>query len=81
MGAGAVGVEYQTVQRCKSILEKPFSVKITPQTNNPLEVAKQVEAAGAYAVNMSARFSGFVLDIETASRTPGVRSADTADHT
>jgi len=70
MGAGAVGVEYQTVQRCKSILEKPFSVKITPQTNNPLEVAKQVEAAGAYAVNMSARFSGFVLDIETARPYP-----------
>ena len=43
---------------------------LTPQTNNPVEIAKQVEAAGAYAVNMSARFSGIVIDIETASPVP-----------
>ncbi len=70
MGAGAVGVEYETVKMCSGILKKPFSVKITPQTNNPVEIAKQVEAAGAYAVNMSARFSGIVIDIETAKPVP-----------
>ncbi len=70
MGAGAVGVEYETVKLCSGILKRPFSVKITPQTNNPVEIAKQVEAAGAYAVNMSARFSGIVIDIETAKPVP-----------
>lgn len=70
MGAGAVGAEYETVKTCKQILKKPFSVKITPMTSNPVQVAKQVEDAGAYAVNMSARFSGVVIDIETAKPYP-----------
>jgi len=35
-----------------------------------VEIAKQVESAGAYAVNMSARFSGIVIDIETARPVP-----------
>lgn len=70
MGAGAVDMTYEAVKSCAEILKKPFSVKITPQTNDPVAVAKQVEAAGAYAVNMSARFSGIVLDIETASPIP-----------
>lgn len=70
MGSGAVGVEYEVVKTCKAILKKPFSVKITPQTNDPVSIAKQVEEAGAYAVNMSARFSGIVLDIETARPVP-----------
>lgn len=70
MGSGAVDMTYEVVKTCAGVLKKPFSVKITPQTNNPVEVAKQVEAAGANAVNMSARFSGIMLDIETASPTP-----------
>jgi dihydropyrimidine dehydrogenase (NAD+) subunit PreA len=70
MGAGAVDVTYEAVKTCAEVLKKPFSVKITPQTNNPVDVAKQVEAAGAYAVNMSARFSGVVIDIETAKPIP-----------
>lgn len=70
MGAGAVDATYEAVKRCAGILKKPFSVKITPQTNDPVAVAKQAEKAGAYAINMSARFSGIVLDIETASPVP-----------
>jgi len=70
MGAGAVDVTYEAVKTCAGILKKPFSVKITPQANNPVEIAKQVEAAGAYAVNMSARFSGIVIDIETERPVP-----------
>ena len=66
MGAGAVDLTYQAVKACKEVLKKPFSVKITPQTNDPVAVAKQVERAGANAVNMSARLSGIMLDIETA---------------
>ncbi len=66
MGAGAVDLTYEVVKTCAGILKKPFSVKITPQTNDPVAVAKQVEQAGACAVNMSARLSGIMLDIETA---------------
>jgi dihydropyrimidine dehydrogenase (NAD+) subunit PreA len=66
MGAGAVDLTYQAVKTCKEVLKKPFSVKITPQTNDPVAVAKQVERTGANAVNMSARLSGIMLDIETA---------------
>jgi len=66
MGAGAVDLTYQFVKACQGVLKKPFSVKITPQTNDPVAVAKQVEKAGANAVNMSARLSGIMIDIETA---------------
>lgn len=70
MGAGAVDATYDSVKACANVLKKPFSVKITPQTSNPAALAKQVEAAGAYAVNMSARFSGIGIDIETAKAVP-----------
>ncbi len=70
MGAGAVDLTYQFVKACKGVLKKPFSVKITPQTNDPIVIAKQVEEAGANAVNMSARLSGITLDIETAKPYP-----------
>jgi dihydropyrimidine dehydrogenase (NAD+) subunit PreA len=70
MGAGAVDLTYEVVKTCAGILKKPFSVKITPQTNDPVAVAKQVEQAGAYAVNMSARLSGIMIDIETAQPIP-----------
>jgi len=66
MGAGAVDLTYQFVKACKEVLKKPFSVKITPQTNDPVAIAKQVEQAGANAVNMSARLAGIMIDIETA---------------
>ncbi len=70
MGAGAVDLTYQFVKACKEVLRKPFSVKITPQTNDPVKIAKQVEEAGANAVNMSARLSGIMIDIETAKPEP-----------
>ena len=70
MGAGAVDLTAHYIKACKQVLKKPFSVKITPQTNDPVAVAKQVEEAGAYAVNMSARLSGIMIDIETASPLP-----------
>ncbi len=70
MGAGAVDATYEITKTCAGVLKKPFSVKITPQTNDPIEIAKQVEAGGANAVNISARFSGIMLDIETAKPVP-----------
>jgi dihydropyrimidine dehydrogenase (NAD+) subunit PreA len=70
MGSGAVDMTYEVAKACKAVLKKPFSVKITPQTNDPVAVAKQVEEAGANAVNMSARLSGTMIDIETAKPVP-----------
>jgi dihydropyrimidine dehydrogenase (NAD+) subunit PreA len=70
MGAGAVDMTYEVVKACKNVLKKPFSVKITPQSNDPVALAKQVEKAGANAVNISARLSGIVIDIETARPIP-----------
>jgi dihydropyrimidine dehydrogenase (NAD+) subunit PreA len=70
MGAGAVDLTYEVVKTCAGVLKKPFSVKITPQANNPVDIAKQVEAGGGYAVNMAARFSGIIIDIETAKPIP-----------
>ncbi|MDR0602098.1 MAG: 4Fe-4S binding protein, partial [Treponema sp.] len=66
MGAGAVDMTAEVVKTCKSILKKPFSVKISPQTVDQSVVAKACEDAGAMALNISARFSGYDLDIETA---------------
>jgi dihydropyrimidine dehydrogenase (NAD+) subunit PreA len=66
MGAGAVDMTAEVVKTCKSILKIPFSVKISPQTVDQSAVAKACEEAGAMAVNISARFSGYDLDIETA---------------
>lgn len=67
MGAGAVELCPEITSFCKNILKKPFSVKISPQSADPVAIAEAVEKAGAMAVNMSARLSGFDIDIETAS--------------
>lgn len=67
MGAGAVDMCPIITEACADILEKPFSVKISPQTADPVEIAKNVEQAGAMAVNLSARLSGIMIDIETAA--------------
>jgi dihydropyrimidine dehydrogenase (NAD+) subunit PreA len=66
MGAGAVDMCPEVTRVCKEILNKPFSVKISPQTADPVIIAEACEKAGAMAVNMSARLSGFDLDIEQA---------------
>lgn len=66
MGAGAVELAPTITKACAKILQKPFSVKISPQAADPVAIAVEIEKAGAYAVNMSARLSGFVIDIETA---------------
>jgi dihydropyrimidine dehydrogenase (NAD+) subunit PreA len=67
MGAGDVDRAPMIVKHCAGILKKPFSVKISPQASDPVAIAEAVEKAGGQAVNMSARFSGFMIDIETAS--------------
>jgi dihydropyrimidine dehydrogenase (NAD+) subunit PreA len=67
MGAGAVDMAPAITKRCAELLEKPFSVKVSPQAADPVAIARQVAEAGALAVNLSARLSGFNLDIETAA--------------
>ncbi|PRR70057.1 NAD-dependent dihydropyrimidine dehydrogenase subunit PreA [Moorella stamsii] len=66
MGAGAVELCTEITRLCAGILKKPFSVKISPQAADPVAIAEEVEKAGAMAVNLSARLSGIMIDIETA---------------
>ena len=65
IGAGAVDLAAHFTQVSAKILKKPFSVKISPQAADPVAIALEIEKAGAYAINISARLSGFVIDIET----------------
>lgn len=66
MGAGAVDMTAEIVKTCRNILKIPFSVKISPQTADQSAVALACQEAGALAVNISARFSGYDIDIESA---------------
>jgi dihydropyrimidine dehydrogenase (NAD+) subunit PreA len=67
IGAGAVDLTKEFVHACSRVLKKPFSVKITPQTSDSVSLAKMVEEEGASAINLSARLSGIMLDIDTAA--------------
>jgi len=66
MGAGAVDMTAEVVKTCAALLKKPFSVKISPQTVDQAAVALSCQQAGAKSVNLSARFSGFDIDIDQA---------------
>jgi len=66
MGAGAVDMTADVVRTCASLLKKPFSVKVSPQTVDQSAVAYACQEAGAQCINLSARFSGFDLDIDQA---------------
>ncbi len=65
MGAGAVDMCPDITSFCAKLVKKPFSVKISPQASNPVDIALGVERAGGKCVNMSARLSGFDIDIDT----------------
>ncbi len=66
MGAGAVDMTADVVRTCASLLKKPFSVKVSPQTVDQSSVALACQEAGAQCINLSARFSGFDIDIDQA---------------
>ena len=66
MGAGAVDMTAEVVRTCAKLLKKPFSVKISPQTVDQSAVALACQEAGAMSVNISARFSGYDIDIDQA---------------
>ena len=67
IGAGAVNLTKEFVRTCSQVLKKPFSVKLTPQTSDSIALVKMSEEEGASAVNLSARLSGIMIDVETAS--------------
>jgi dihydroorotate dehydrogenase (fumarate)/dihydropyrimidine dehydrogenase (NAD+) subunit PreA len=50
---------------CESV-NIPVVVKLTPDQSRPLELAKAVHSAGASAVTVTNRHTGFAVDIETA---------------
>jgi dihydropyrimidine dehydrogenase (NAD+) subunit PreA len=66
MGAGAVDETPEIVRAVKKHSALPLSVKLSPQTMDLLPLAKVAEQAGADALTLQARLSGFMLDIETA---------------
>ncbi len=53
-----------TRQVCESV-SIPVVVKLTPDQSKPVEVARAARAAGAAAVTVINRYTGFVIDIET----------------
>ena len=67
MGAGAVEQAPEVVKLVKRTLALPFSVKLSPQTQDLLPVAMAVEKAGANALTLQARLSGIMIDIDTAT--------------
>ena len=66
MGAGAVDMTAEIVRTCTNLLKKPFSVKISPQTVDQAAVALACQEAGAKSINLSARISGYDIDIDQA---------------
>ncbi len=66
MGAGAVDMTADIVKTCNKLLKKPFSVKISPQTVDQSSVALACQEAGAKCINLSARISGYDIDIDQA---------------
>lgn len=66
MGAGAVDMTAEVVKTCKNLLKKPFSVKVSPQTTDQAAVAFACQEAGAQCINLSARISGYDIDIDQA---------------
>ncbi len=66
MGAGAVDMTAEIVKTCTNLLKKPFSVKVSPQTVDQAAVALSCQEAGAKCINLSARISGYDIDIDQA---------------
>lgn len=55
----------QVVERVVESVNIPVMVKLTPEAANLTKVARSVKEAGAAAVTVNSRFTGFAVDIET----------------
>lgn len=68
-GGIAIGQDPQVAEaitaRVVEAVRIPVTVKLTPQKVDLVEVARRVNAAGAAAVQVTSRYNGFAVDIET----------------
>lgn len=55
----------EVVERVVDAVRIPVMVKLTPEASNLTEVARSVKGAGAAAVTVNNRFTGFAVNIET----------------
>lgn len=65
-GGMALGIKsevaYEAVKRVKEICRKPLMVKLSPNSENIVEMAKSCEAAGADALSLVNTFQGMSID-------------------
>lgn len=65
-GGMALGIKsevaYEAVKRVKEICRKPLMVKLSPNAENIVEMAKSCEAAGADALSLVNTFQGMSID-------------------
>ena len=54
----------EIVERVRKVCTKPMMVKLSPQAENIIEMAKACEAAGADAISLVNTFQGFAIDIK-----------------
>ncbi len=55
----------EVVAKVVNAVEIPIMVKLTPEAANLTEIARASQKAGATAVTVNSRFTGFAVDIET----------------
>ena len=55
----------EVVAEVVNVVKIPVMVKLTPEAANLTEIAKASQEAGAAAVTVNSRFTGFAVDIET----------------
>lgn len=67
-GGMALGIKneiaFAAVKECKSICKKPLMVKLSPNAENIIEIAKACESAGADSLSLVNTFKAFAIDIQ-----------------
>ena len=59
-------VAFEVTKAVCEAVDIPVVIKLTPDQSQPVEVARAVKEAGAAAVTATNRYTGFVVDIDTA---------------
>jgi len=67
-GGMALGIKnkiaYEAVATCKAVSKKPLMVKLSPNAENIIEMAKTCEKAGADSLSLVNTFKGLSIDIK-----------------
>jgi len=67
-GGMALGIKneiaYEAVTACKAVCKKPLIVKLSPNAENIIEMAKACEKAGADSLSLINTFKGLAIDIK-----------------